>query len=268
MKLSGRETIMILGIVLIVLGAIYFFFILNPAIDNLNANNDMYDALKIEYGLNQTIIDENVTLDITRKELKDKIAAEEVRLLPELRSEVLAVKFSEIFEEANLPYIVEISCDAPVLEQVLLPDGTASENVVQWVTVTLKLSGTDGITPDGSVGGPNRVGYNEFMDAVRLIQEISPESIRISSIGMENTNQGFELFTISIEVYAFYLPDREVPIDQEQEFVMWERDDVITGGKFGIPYENLPQSVIDPGFFRPFAEAFFTNATVSDTITQ
>ena len=268
MKLSGRETLMILGIVLIVLGAVYFFLILNPAIDNLESNNKKYDALKIEYASNQTVIDENVALDATRKELKDKIAAEEVRLLPVLRSEVLASEFSEIFEEAKLPYIVEVSCDAPVLEQVLLPDGTASENVVQWVTVSLKLSGTDGVTPDGSVGGPNRVGYSEFMDAVRVIQDIFPESIHVSSIGMENTNQGFELFTISIEVYSFYSPDREVPVDVTQPFVLWERDDVKTGGAFGIPLENVPLSVIDPDYFRPFATTFFTNTAVPDTIPE
>lgn len=253
MKLSRRETLIILGLILIIFVAVYGLLILAPAINRLNDNKTSYKNLQNTYVSNQTIIEKNTALELSRTDIKADIAVEEVRLLPMLKSEVISADLSKIFEDAGLPCITALSCGTPVWEQVPLPNGTPSENAVQWVSVKIKLSGTDGVTPDGSEGGPKKVGYEEFMAAVHIIQDLYPDSIRISSIGMEETNQGFQFFTITVDVYAFSIPERETPIDTSLPYIVWERPDVTTGGLYGIPIGSVPASVLDATYFRPFA---------------
>jgi len=263
MKLSGREMIMILGLLLIVLVAGYWFLIFSPAMNQLNTNNTNLKNLRTTYDSNQAIINSNVVLDATRTDLKKNIAAEEVRLLPELKSEVISANLSKVFADAGLTTITELSCASPVLEQVMLPNGTPSENSVQWVMVDFKLSGTDGSTPDGSAAGATKVGYEQFMTAIHTIEAISPETIHVASISMEETDQGFQYFSASIQVFAFNVPVRETPIDPSQSYIQWERDPVTVGGIFGIPMNNVPASKLDPGFFRPFATGPVTFAAIS-----
>jgi len=272
MKLSGREMLMILGLLLIVLIAGYWFLIFSPTVKQLKGNNATLTLLRTNYASNQSLIDSNVVLEATRADLKKNIAAQEVKLLPELKPEVVTANLSKVFADAGLTCITKLSCAAPVAEQVTLPNGSTSDNSVQWVMVNFTLSGTDGSTPDGSAAGATKIGYDQFMAAIHTIEAINPNSIHVSSISMQETNQGFQFFLASIQVFAYNLPVRESPIDPSQSYVLWEREPITAGGEFGIPMTadipggiQVPPSILDPSFFRPFATGPVTFAATAGT---
>jgi len=261
MKLSKRETFMIIGLLFVVLIAGFWFVILSPANDTLTATQDEYDTIKAADDVNQGIIDSVALLTDNRNALQDNVVKIENTLLPELDNEVITEHLANIFEANGLKFITEISCDPLVTEQLLLSDNTYSSSTVQWVRVNMTISGTDGVTE----GGIPALGYNEFIDAVKKIEAENPDTIHISSIAMEDTSEGFQYFNISVDVFAFNLPNRIEAYDPTAPYITWDRDPVATGGLIGVPYANIPPSKIDASFFKPFATVQTTNGTPADT---
>jgi len=263
MKLSGRETFMLVALLSVVLIAGYWFLLLSPIQDKMNANLLEYSQLEDKYNADASIAGNVEGLQTALTTLKSDISAIEVKLLPELDSEVIVEHFATIFKDNGLPFTTNISCAKPALEQVLLQDGTFSPNNVQWITVNLEVSGTDGVTP----GGIPQVGYNEFIDAIKAIEAENPNAIQVSSIAMRETQEGFQYFTVSIRVFAFNLPNRISTIDPTEKYITWSRDPVVEGGLFGIPYASIPPSQIPAGFFRPFSTVTLPPATDATAAT-
>ena len=261
MKLSKRETLMVLGLVFVVFIAGFWFLLLSPARANLAAAQLQYSSIKKQDDANQIIIDSVTTLKSTRDALKVNVSDIEKKLLPELKNEVITQNLASIFEANGLPFITLISCDPIVTERLLLADGNYSENSVQWVRVNMKVSGTDGVTE----GGIPAVGYNEFVAAVKQIEAANPDSIHVSSISMEDTKQGFQYFMISVDVYAFSLPTRISAIDPSEPYISWNRDPVVSGGLFGIPAAGIAPSQFSALFYRPFATIQATTAPTNNT---
>lgn len=257
MKLSKRETFMVVALVFVVFIAGFWFLLLSPAKASLAAAQLQYKSVKTTDDANQKIIDSVASLQNTRDALKVNISEIEKHLLPELRNEVITQNLASIFEANGLHFITLISCNAISTEQLILPDGSYSKNSVQWVRVNMKISGTDGIT----AGGIPAVGYNEFIAAVKQIEAANPDTIHVSSIAMADTKQGFQYFTISVDVYAFSLPTRISPIDPSEPYVSWNRDPVVTGGLFGIPAADIAPTQLNPTFYKPFATVQATNGT-------
>ena len=187
MKLSKRETFMVVGLIFVVFIAGFWFLLLSPARASLAAAQLQYTSIKTADDANQKIIDSVTILKDTRDALKVNVSDIEKHLLPELRNEVITQNLASIFEANGLHFITLISCDAISTEQLVLEDGTYSKNSVQWVRVNMKISGTDGVTE----GGIPAVGYNEFIAAVKQIEAANPDAIHVSSIAMEDTKQGF-----------------------------------------------------------------------------
>ncbi|MEI8200061.1 MAG: hypothetical protein WCG21_08365 [Eubacteriales bacterium] len=254
MKLSKRETIMVVVLVFVVFIAGFWFLLLAPARANLAAVQLDYASIKQVNDSNQAIIDSVPTLKATRDALVTNVSDIEKQLLPSLKNEVITEHLATIFEKNGLPYITLISCDPVVTEQFQHIDNTISEDSVQWVRVNMKISGTDGITE----GGIPAVGYKEFITAVKEIETANPDTIHVYSISMEDTEQGFQYFLISVDVFAFNLPNRISAIDPTEPYISWARDPVVSGGVFGIPYASIPPSQISAGFFKPFAPAQLT----------
>lgn len=249
MKLSGRELIMVFALIFIVLIAGFYFLFLSPIQSTLNAKMYEYDTLHAQYVNDKSIIDSVEGLTAAESKLKDDISAAETKLLPKLDSEIITEHLITIFADNGFSYTTSASATLPSIMQFVENDGSNSDNAVQWVDVTLRVSGTDGVTP----GGIPKVGFTEFMKAVKVIEAENPSAMRVYSIDMEETSEGFQYFNITVRVYAFDLPTRVSTVDTTDKYITWSRDPVALGGVFGIPYEFIPQSQISSTFFKPFA---------------
>lgn len=249
MKLSKREMIMVIGLIFIVVLAGFWFLLLSPANDLLAQRQIEYQNLKAADDANQQIISNVAALDASLTALKSNVGKIENSLLPELDTEVLSEHFAKIFEKNGLHYITEISSEPIVTEQLTLTDGTASKDTIQWIRIKMKVSGTDGKTE----GGVPAVGYDAFMSAVKEIEGVKPDAIHVSSVSMEDTDQGFQYFLVSVDVFEFNLYNRVSSIDPSDPFITWDRDAVAAGGFMGTPYDAIPPSKIVPSFFKPFA---------------
>jgi len=252
MKLSGRETFMIFGLIFIVLFAGYWFLILTPVKTALNDSVTEYKTVRSQYDSEIAIIDNVGSLKKDLDALGEEVADYENRLLPELKPEVITEHLVTILADNGFTKVTNIGCTLPLYEQIQKTDGTFSANNVQWITINLKASGTDGVTP----GGTDKVSYDQFMAAVKQIESSNPDALHVSSVTMQETNQGFQYFLISVDVYAFNLQTRVSPIDTAEPYINWNREDVPVGGIFGRPYEIIPASQLQPAFFRPFASEF------------
>lgn len=261
MKLSKRETFMVVGLVFVVFIAGFWFLLLSPARATLAATQLEYKSIKMQDDANQEIIDSVAPLKSTRDALKVNLSDIEKRLLPELKNEVITEHLASIFKDNGLPFITLISCEPAVTESLVNADGNYSKNSVQWVRVNMKVSGTDGVTE----GGIPAVGYSEFIAAVKQIETAKPDSIHVSSIAMEDTKQGFQYFTIAVDVYAFSLPNRISAIDPSEPYLSWNRDPAVSGGLFGIPAADIAPSQFYPLFYRPFATVQATTASPDNT---
>lgn len=250
MKLSKNELFLacVVGLGLVVI--IFLKFIYGPAADKLNAAQQEYINLSAQYDANNQIIDKVAALTSTRDKLKSDIANIENSLLPELDVEVITSRFADIFADNNLEYVTEIHSVLPVSIMQQRPDGLTSQDSVRYVRLSMKVCGKDGHTE----GGIPASGYEDFIKAVKTIETENPEAIRIYSIQMEETSQGFQYFLIDVDVYQFVLSSERIdPIDTSNPYISWNRDPVAAGGKIGVPYENLPPSTLSEFFFRPFA---------------
>lgn len=260
MKLSGRELFMVFALIFIVLFAGYWFLILTPVKTALKDSVNEYKTTRSQYDSEIAIIDNVGTLKKDLDALGEQVADYENRLLPELKPEVIAEHLVKILADNGFTKVTEIGSGLPMYEQIQKADGTYSENNVQWITINLKASGTDGVTP----GGTDKIGYEQFIAAVKQIESANPDAIHVSSITMQETNQGFQYFLISVDVFAFNLKNRVSPIDTSEPYINWNREDVPVGGLFGRPYELIPASVIQAAFFRPFSSEL-TGMTTPDT---
>ena len=250
MKFSKRELFMIGFVVAAILIILYVSVIYGPATDDLSAAQQEYANLVAQKDENQKVIDRVAALTGTRDKLKSEIATIENSLLPELDVEVIASRFIDIFAANNLECITSISSALPTSIMMQRADGSTSGDSAQYIRISMKVSGNDGVTE----GGIPAAGYEDFIKAVKTIETENPTAIRIYSISMEETQQGFQYFLIDVDVYQFVLSSQRIdPIDTSDPYISWYREDVPTGGLIGIPYISVPPSKLQDVYFRPFA---------------
>jgi hypothetical protein len=260
MKLSGRETTLILVMLVVLMLLGYYLFLLSPAQKKLAVLEDELTTVENTKIQNDAIIVKQKDLEKQISESKDQASKIETTLLPAIRSEAITQKLQAAFVGGGIPFITECSSEPVVQDQILMPDGTFSDNQLVSVLFKIKASGSDGVAPtilDQSVGGtPALVGYNQFIKAVKDIEDDNPESVRINSISFEDSGQGFMFYTATIEVLAFSLPDRISAANMEQEYIVWggtKISSITNDGTVGIPFSNVPVSQFDIDAFRPFS---------------
>ena len=249
MKLSVRETFMLFGVILIVLFAGYWFLLLSQIQTELKANILEYDTVKSQYDSQKVIIYSVDSMQKYLDALQAQVSDYENRLLPELDPEIISEHLVTILADNGFVKVTNIGCSLPQYEQIQRLDGTFSPNSIKWITVNLKVAGTDGVTP----GGTDKIGYDQFIKAVKEMEAENPDAIHVSTINMEETNQGFQYFLVSVDVFAFHLPNRMSAIDTTEPYINWNREAIPTGGIFCRPYESIPVSQIQAAYFRPFA---------------
>lgn len=260
MKLSGRETTLILVMLVVLMLLGYFLFLLSPAQDKLAVFEKELTTVKNTKIQSDAIIVKQKDLEKEITDSKKQASEIEMSLLPALRSEVITQKIQTAFINSGIPFITECTSEPVVQDQILLSDGSFSDNQLVSVIFNITASGSDGIAPtilDQFTGGtPALVGYNEFIKAVKDIEDDNPESVRIHSISFEDSGQGFMFFTASIEVLSFILPDRISTADMNQDYIVWggtDINDITNSGLVGIPFANIPPSQFEIDAYRPFS---------------
>lgn len=260
MKLSGRETTLILVMLVVLMLLGYYLFLLSPAQKKLAALEDELKTVEATKISNDSIIVKQKDLEKQIVAAKEQATKIEKTLLPTIRSEAVTQELQAAFIDNGIPFIVECKSEPIVQTQIMLPDGSFSENQLVSVVFNIKASGSDGVAPtilDAFTGGvPALVGYNEFIKAVKDIEDDNKDSVRIKSISFEDSGQGFMYYSASIEVLAYSLPDRISTAKMDQDYIVWggtDIKDITTNGLVGIPFANVPVSQFDVKIYRPFS---------------
>jgi len=294
-NLSFREKafIYVILLLLIIVGG-YFLGIRNlnnqyneykTQLDQLNARKAYLDQLKLDIDATQ---DEIVELD-------GFIEEKELSFIDKLDSECIEQYVLKTMEDAGMPYMAAVTCEDVACTPVNYPDGSAAPDSLQCLRVTINYSSTDGyITPqynltpdqtgddagaiisalyelqDNSFAGP-RVGYDEFISALKKIADENPDCIKISQMSVVE-NAGFLDLNATIDFYGTSLTNRVSEDDSTAAYTYWQGDKNVdcSGGFIGYPYivtdpnslwfgiEN-PSEECTTFIDRPFA-AYWANA--------
>jgi hypothetical protein len=279
MKLAGRQSTLLFLLVIALIFMAYIIFIQTPESERIKEKNlELSNVEATKKQIDATILaGEGLNAEI--EAYKVQITDIEQRLLPVIESQVISQKIQDKFVQHGIPFITLISTEMPMEDRVLEPDETTiSPNLLRSVRFNFQVSGTDGrnmsILDAGMIPPENIpatevetenpedaiiykvVGYEEFMKAVKDIEDDLPESIKIKSISLEDSGQGFMLYNVSVVVYSYDLPDRISEPVMEGDYITWTGapvNNIAKDGLIGIPYASIPTVMREEMFDRPFA---------------
>ena len=177
---GGRDTFLLFVVLVLVIGAVCYMFVIKRSLNKLNQAKIDLEIVEQEKAEKDKIIAQAEELDKVREELKASIAAKEKKLPPELLTQTIQRKLYKHFEEAGIPYYVEIANDAKKYESVTLPDGTSSPDRVAYSSYTIRVSGTDGWLLTHDEG--DKIPFEVFYEQSILDQTMG--------IGGQNSNGG------------------------------------------------------------------------------
>ena len=277
MKIASRQSTLLIIVILVLVLLAYVVFIQNPTTELLKNQNIELSRVEAEKKqIDQTIL-AGQGLNAEIEAYKLQISGIEQRLLPVIETQVIAQKIQDKFIQHGIPFITLISTETPVEDRVLEPDGvTVSDNLLRSVRFNFQVCGTDGrnmsildigteptvIAADPAVEGSEEViaykivGYDEFMNAVKDVEDDLPDSVKLKVISLEDTGEGFMYYNLTVVVYAYDLPDRISEPVMEGDYITWTGapvNNIVKEGLVGIPYDMVPESTRDDNLYRPFA---------------
>lgn len=258
---GGKDTFLLFVVLLLALGAVCYLCIIKKNLDKLNTVKEELSQVEQEKAMNDAIIQQAEQLDAQREELKNQLQTLENKLLPELYTSAIQRKLFKHFEDAGIPFIVEVSNTPLEYELVNMTDGKVSPNRVVSSRYKIKVSGTDGwlithdeeiergidyrvfysqraipvddkntVNPDAQALGLTSaneiktntyVGYDEFVAAIKAIQADAPDYVKIASIEIEDIAQGFCEYTAEVDVFAYDLIDRISAAPTNMNYMNW-----------------------------------------------
>ena len=141
---GGRDTFLLFIVLLLALGAVCWLCVIQKNVDKLNDVKDELRTVEQEKARNDAIIQQAQQLDQEKEALKAQLQSLETKLLPELITGSIQRKLFKNFEDAKIPFIVEVSNTPLAYDTVIKTDGKISDNRVKSSRYTFKVSGTDG----------------------------------------------------------------------------------------------------------------------------
>ena len=239
-----RYILILLGIVVVVL-LIYYFGIRNLGIKHdelvatrtqLQAQLDYYEALKTQ--------NDEALAQINQ--LKNDITDVEGSFLPYITSEAIEQYVLKTFEDAGCPYLVSVTAEDVSMPTVTLPDGTTASDRLVVKRITVQYSTTDGfnipeynrsasVVDHGMIdeaawnayldemywhGAGTIVGYEEFINALEIIEAANESCIKINKIGID-TEGGYTLLNAEIDFYSATFNYRVSEADANAPYVTW-----------------------------------------------
>ena len=258
---NGRDTFLLFIVLLLALGAVCYLCIIKKNLDKLNTVKEELAQVEQEKAMNDAIIQQAEQLDAQREELKNQLQTLENKLLPELYTSAIQRKLFKHFEDAGIPYIVEVSNTPLEYELVNMTDGKVSPDRVISSRYKIRVAGTDGwlithdeedalgidyrvfynqlaipqddqntVNPEAQAIGlisakeiksAIYVGYDEFVTALKAIQADAPDYVKISSIEIEDMAQGFCEYSAEVDVFAYDLIDRISAAPTNMNYMNW-----------------------------------------------
>lgn len=243
--------------------------------DTLQAQKDYYDALASQ--------NEATRQEIQR--IEDDIADVETTFLPMLNTECLQQWTLDIFESNGCPYLVDTKTYDVMGPQVMLPDGSYSDDAVVIKCVDVTYSTTDGwnvpsyngtnsvYSEEGLIdpalieeqmadrhyeGMYSRVGYDEFINSLKVIEDTDTGCIKITNIAVEQQS-GYLLMSATINFYSATFTDRVSEPTLTAPYISWNG---MTGIATDHGFIGMPFFVDDQG--TEWYGAIMTSAEASD----
>lgn len=205
--------------------------------DALQAQKDYYDALASQ--------NEATRQEIQR--IEDDISDVEATFLPMLNTECLQQWTLDVFESNGCPYLAETKTYDVAGPEIMLPDGSYSDDAVVIKCVDVTYSTTDGwnvpsyngtnsvYSEDGLVdpalieeqmsdrhyeGMYSRVGYDEFIAALKVIEGTNEDCIKVTNISVEQKS-GYLLMSATINFYSATFTNRVSEANTSAPYVSW-----------------------------------------------
>ena len=220
MKNSGsRDTFLLFIVLLLALGAVCWLCVIQKNVDKLSDVKDELRAVEQEKARNDAIIQQAQQLDQEKVALKAQLETLEKKLLPELITGSIQRKLFKNFEDAGIPFIVEVSNTPLTYETVNKPDGKVSDNRAKSSRYTITVSGTDGflLTHDEVGDGktpvdiPYTVFYSQYQMRNADPNAVNPEA---QKYGYNNANEiktktyvGYDEFVAALQKIETDAPD-------------------------------------------------------------
>ena len=263
-NLTAREKAFMYAVTLLIIIVLGYFF----GIRTLNKKYDEYKAELNELNERKAYLDtlreNNATMANEIEMLKESCSELELSFIDNLETECLEQYVLKTFEDAGCPFLVDVGVVDVGMSSVSYPDGTQSQDKLICMQVQVTYVSTDGYTvtqynrtPDftsdaeipveetvtelwDQMGQPpydERIGYDEFIAALKTINKENPSCIKVDSFAAVETN-GYMTLTASINFYATSLKNR-ISIDESHAaYTYWQGDTNVdtTGGFIGYPY--------------------------------
>jgi len=262
-NLTAREKAFMYAVTLLIIIVLGYFF-------GIRTLNDKYDQYKAEL---QSLKERQAYLDMLRTNnenmrteidtLNASCSELEMSFIDKLETEVIQQYVLSTFEKAGCPYLIGITSADIGMATVSYPDGTSSPDSLICMQVVVEYSSTDGYTvtqynrtPDftgsdeevaetlnelmdkfGKDEYAERVGYYEFLKALKQINSENPKCIKVDTIKVEDNN-GFLTLTAAINFYGVNLNNRISVDDRTDPYTSWSGHKNVdtSGGFIGFPY--------------------------------
>ena len=295
-NLTAREKGFMYVITLLIIVVLGYFF-------GIRTLNNKYEGYKVEL---QELQDRKAYLDQLRENnasmateieiLKTSCAELELSFIDKLETECIEQYVLKTFETAGCPFLVTVASTDVGMPAVTYPDGSAADESLVCLEIQVVYSSTDGYivtqynrTPDCTRGSKvpveetiadlaekmgqgdyaKRRGYDEFLKALKKINEENTDCIKVNSITVEENN-GALLLTATIDFYGANLYNRLSVDESKAAYTYWTgHTNVDTkGGFIGFPYVcdnknslwyGIINDQLDMEKGKPFA-AYWANA--------
>lgn len=308
-NLSLREKAIMYLLVLVVIGLLAYIFgirTLNNKNADLQVELQSLEQRKAELdNLKKTNEETKSTITL----LKESIVGIEQSFIADLKTENAEKYVLDTLEKSNMPFLAQVDSEDVTMQAVLMADGSISNDALVCKRVNIEYATTDGyeitqynLNPDnrGEDGKPNATyinqmlsatgkydatnhyGYDEFIAALKKIEAVDPDCVKITKMSAESTH-GYMTMKASIDFFGADLTKRiseESDAHKKTIYANWTGDTGVDtkGGFIGMPYKvDNPDSLwngilIDEsevsGFLeRPFA-AYLSNARFTKLIEE
>jgi len=263
-NLTAREKAFMYAITLLIIIVLGYFF----GIRTLNKKYDEYKAELNELNERKAYLDmlreNNASMANEIDLLKESCSELELSFIDKLETECLEQYILKTFEDAGCPYLISITTVDVGMPTVTYPDGTLSPDGLVCLQIQVSYSSTDGYTvwqynrtPDftngaevpvedtvtelwDQMGQPpydQRIGYDEFIAALKTINKENPSCIKVNDIHVIETGGQLTL-SANINFYATSLRNRISVDDSHAAYTYWQGDTNVDtkGGFIGFPY--------------------------------
>lgn len=286
-----KEKVLMFVLVFVFLGFIIYMFVYSPM-------KDKQDALRLELADWQAqeayfdaLKESNDASTSQLQNLNNDIGGIEDSFLPILNNDSIENFLKRKFLDNGCKYLSSFDCTPITCEQVLLPDGSLSDDRLLCNRVEVVYAATDGYCVEQYNDEPlvsmydnidyaffqasvkemgldekhvYNDGYEGFIKTLQELENLDSDCIKIHSIKLFS-EEGFNTLTAEIDFYAINSVNRVSSGDMSPEYVTWAGSkDIPTGhGVLGIPlivkdvensfYNVMLMTDLGDGKDRPFA---------------